>query len=90
VPAVGIHVTYQIINNLHQKMTETTDNIIDRDELQEAYVKSILDEWIGKLWNSLCMIVNNNLDDYTMRNLLQKWKIIIQNYWRKVKRKNQL
>jgi len=56
---------------LHQKMTETTDNIIDRDELQEAYVKSILD---GMDWKTMEQFVydslNNNLDDYTIEELI--------------------
>ena len=52
-------------------MTETTDNIIDRDELQEAYVKSILD---GMDWKTMEQFVydslNNNLDDYTVEELI--------------------
>ena len=56
---------------LHNKMTETTDNIIDRDELQEAYVKSILD---GMDWKTMEQFVydtlNNNLDDYTVEELI--------------------
>lgn len=52
-------------------MTETTDNIIDRDELQEAYVKSILD---GMDWKTMEQFVydtlNNNLDDYTIEELI--------------------
>ena len=56
---------------LHQIMTETTDNIIDRDELQEAYVKSILD---GMDWKTMEQFVydslNNNLDDYTVEELI--------------------
>ena len=52
-------------------MTETTDNIIDRDELQEAYVKSILD---GMDWKTMEQFVydtlNNNLDDYTVDELI--------------------
>ena len=56
---------------LHTKMTETTDNIIDRDELQEAYVKSILD---GMDWKTMEQFVydtlNNNLDDYTVEELI--------------------
>jgi len=56
---------------LHTKMTETTDNIIDRDELQEAYVKSILD---GMDWKTMEQYVydslNNNFDDYTVEELI--------------------
>ena len=56
---------------LHTKMTETNDNIIDRDELQEAYVKSILD---GMDWKTMEQFVydslNNNFDDYTVEELI--------------------
>ena len=52
-------------------MTETNDNIIDRDELQEAYVKSILD---GMDWKTMEQYVydnlNNNFDDYTVEELI--------------------
>ena len=52
-------------------MTETNDNIIDRDELQEAYVKSILD---GMDWKTMEQFVydslNNNFDDYTVDELI--------------------
>ena len=56
---------------LHTKMTEINDQIIDRDELQEAYVKSILD---GMDWKTMEQFVydslNNNLDDYTIEELI--------------------
>ena len=52
-------------------MTEINDNIIDRDELQEAYVKSILD---GMDWKTMEQYVydslNNNFDDYTVEELI--------------------
>ena len=52
-------------------MTMTKDNIIDRDELQEAYVKSILD---GMDWKTMEQYVydslNNNFDDYTVDELI--------------------
>ena len=52
-------------------MTKTTDNIIDRDELQEAYVKSILD---GMDWKTMEQYVydslNYNFDDYTVEELI--------------------
>ena len=52
-------------------MTMTKDNIIDRDELQEAYVKSILD---GMDWKTMEQFVydslNNNFDDYTVEELI--------------------
>ncbi len=58
---------------LHQKMTETTDNIINRDELQEAYVKSILD---GMDWKTMEQFVydtlNDNMDKYTVDELIEE------------------
>ena len=52
-------------------MTMTQDKIIDRDSLQEAYVKSILD---GMDWKTMEQFVydslNNNLDDYTVDELI--------------------
>ena len=52
-------------------MTQMTDNIIDRDSLQEAYVTSILD---GMDWKTMEQFVydslNNNLDDYTVEELI--------------------
>ena len=54
-------------------MTETTDNIIDRDELQEAYVKSILD---GMDWKTMEQFVydtlNDNMDKYTVDELIEE------------------
>ena len=54
-------------------MTETTDNIIDRDELQEAYVKSILD---GMDWKTMEQFVydtlNENMDKYTVDELIEE------------------
>ena len=58
---------------LHTKMTETNDNIIDRDELQEAYVKSILD---GMDWKTMEQFVydtlNDNMDKYTVDELIEE------------------
>ena len=56
-------------------MTQMTDNIIDRDSLQEAYVKSIVD---GMDWKTMEQFVydslNNNLDDYTVEELITEVK----------------
>ena len=58
---------------LHTKMTETNDNIIDRDELQEAYVKSILD---GMDWKTMEQFVydtlNDNMNKYTVDELIEE------------------
>ena len=52
-------------------MTETNDKIIDRDELQEAYVKSILDGMDRKTMEQFVYdSLNNNLDDYTVEELI--------------------
>ena len=60
---------------LHQIMTETQDKIIDRDELQEAYVTSIVD---GMDWKTMEQFVydslNDNLDKYTVDELIEEVK----------------
>ena len=52
-------------------MTQTNDNIIDRDELQEAYVQSILD---GMDWKTMEQYVydslNDNFEKYTVDELI--------------------
>ena len=52
-------------------MIMTKENIIDRDQLQEAYIESIID---GMDHKSMYQIVydslNNNLDDYTVDELI--------------------
>ena len=56
---------------LHQIMTETTDNIIDRDQLQEAYIESIIDGMDHKsMYQFVYDSLNNNLDDYTVDELI--------------------
>ena len=59
-------------------MTETQtndDNIIDRDELQEAYVQSILD---GMDWKTMEQYVydslNDNFEKYTVDELITEVK----------------
>ena len=52
-------------------MTETMDNIIDRDSLQEAYINSIVD---GMDWKTMEQFVYDtidaNLDNYTVEELI--------------------
>ena len=52
-------------------MIMTQDNIIDRDQLQEAYIESIID---GMDWKTMYQFVydtlNNNFDDYTVDELI--------------------
>ena len=60
---------------LHNKMTETTDNIIDRDSLQEAYIESIIDGMDHKsMYQFVYDSLNNNLDDYTVEELITEVK----------------
>ena len=64
-----------IKNYLHTKMTETTDNIINRDSLQEAYINSIVD---GMDWKTMEQFVYDtidaNLDNYTVEELITEVK----------------
>jgi len=56
---------------LHQIMTQMTDNIIDRDQLQEAYVESVIDGMDHKsMYQFVYDSLNNNLDDYTVDELI--------------------
>ena len=56
---------------LHTKMTETMDKIIDRDQLQEAYIESIIDGMDHKsMYQFVYDSLNNNLDDYTVDELI--------------------
>ena len=52
-------------------MTQTNDNIIDRDQLQEAYVNRIVD---GMDWKTMERFVydtiNENLEAYTVDELI--------------------
>ena len=56
---------------LHTKMTETNDNIINRDSLQEAYINMIVD---GMDWKTMEQFVYDtidaNLDNYTVEELI--------------------
>ena len=56
---------------LHNKMTETTDNIIDRDQLQEDMINRIID---GMDMDGLCQLaydyLNENYDKYSVDELI--------------------
>ena len=56
---------------LHTKMTETMDNIIDRDQLQEDMINRIID---GMDIDGLCQLaydyLNENYDKYTVDELI--------------------
>ena len=52
-------------------MIMTQDNIIDRDQLQEAYIESIIDGMDHKsMYQFVYDSLNNNLDDYTVDELI--------------------
>ena len=52
-----------------------TDNINDRDSLQEAYIESIIDGMDHKsMYQFVYDSLNNNLDDYTVEELITEVK----------------
>jgi hypothetical protein len=56
---------------LHTKMTETNDQIIDRDQLQEGMINNIID---GMDINGLCQLaydyLNESYDKYSVDELI--------------------
>ena len=56
-------------------MTQTNDNIIDRDALQEAYIESIIDGMDHKtMYQFVYDSLNGNLDDYSVEELITEVK----------------
>ena len=56
---------------LHTQMTETTDNIIDRDELQQNLIDRIVDDMdLKTLMQLVAEQLDNNYDDYTVDQLI--------------------
>ena len=56
---------------LHQKMTETTDRIIDRDELQDAMIQQILDDMdIKTMMAILYDNMSESYDKYSVDELI--------------------
>lgn len=54
-------------------MTETTDNIIDRDELQDAYINEIIDSMdIKDLMSFVYDQIDSNLETYTVNELIEE------------------
>ena len=52
-------------------MTETKDNIVDRDQLQEAYIELIIDGMDHKsMYQFVYDSLNENLNDYTVDELI--------------------
>ena len=56
---------------LHQIMTETQDNIIDRDELQQNLIDQIVDDMdLKTLMQLVAEQLDHNYDDYTVDQLI--------------------
>ena len=56
---------------LHNKMTETTDNIIDRDQLQQNLIDRIVDDMdLKTLMQLVAEQLDHNYDDYTVDQLI--------------------
>ena len=56
---------------LHQIMTEIQDKIIDRDELQEAYIESIIDGMDHKsMYQYVYDSLTDSLDKYSVDELI--------------------
>ena len=56
-------------------MTQTNDKIIDRDQLQEAYIESIIDGMDHKtMYQFVYDSLTGNLDDYTVEELITEVK----------------
>jgi hypothetical protein len=54
-------------------MTQTTDNIIDRDELQDAYINEIIDGMdIKDLMRLVYDQLEHNLEQYTVNELIEE------------------
>ena len=57
------------------QLTQMTDNIIDRDQLQEAYIESIIDGMDHKtMYHFVYDSLNGNLDDYSVEELVTEVK----------------
>ena len=56
---------------LHTQMTQTTDNIIDRDELQQNLIDRIVDDMdLKTLMQLVAEQLDHNYDDYTVDQLI--------------------
>ena len=52
-------------------MTQTTDNIVDRDQLQDRYIDEIVDGMdIGMLCQFVCDALKTTYDEYTVDELI--------------------
>ena len=58
---------------LHQIMTQMTDNIIDRDELQATYINRVLDDMdIKDMMAILYDYMDVEFDKYTVDELIEQ------------------
>ena len=56
---------------LHTKMTETNNQIINRDQLQEAYIESIIDGMDHKtMYQFVYDSLTDSLDKYSVNELI--------------------
>ena len=54
-------------------MTQTTDNIINRDELQDLYIRELIDGMDHKdMFAFVYDTINDNLDKYTVDELIEE------------------
>ena len=60
-----------IKQHLYSMMTQTTDNIIDRDELQQTLIDRIVDDMdIKTLMQLVAEQLDHNYDSYTVDELI--------------------
>jgi regulator of protease activity HflC (stomatin/prohibitin superfamily) len=60
-----------MISPIHPNKFPMTEKIIDRDQLQEAYIESIIDGMDHKsLWQYVYDNLNDHLDKYTVDELI--------------------
>ena len=68
-------------------MTETNDQIIDRDQLQEAYIESIIDGMDHEtMYQFVYDSLNGNLDDYTVDELITE----VEDYYPELLQQNEV
>ena len=62
-----------IKNYLHTKMTETTDNIIDRNVLQDAYINEMIDSMdLKDLMALVYDMMSVEFDKYSVAELIEE------------------
>ena len=53
--------------------TETMNNIIDRDKLQDAYIRELIDGMDHKtMYSFVYDTINENLEGYSMKELIEE------------------